>query len=58
MYNVNLKSYKDLRSDVDNMDWGYKDLKSYKVMVGFSRQRGLGLQGPEELQDHGGLQPM
>ena len=33
VYNVNLKSYKDLRSDVDNMDWGYKDLKSYKVKV-------------------------
>ena len=28
---VDLQSYEDLRSDMDNMDLGYKDLKSYKV---------------------------
>ena len=37
--NVDLKSYEDLRSDVDSVHLGYKYLKSCKVMVGFSRCR-------------------
>ena len=59
---MDLKSYEDLRNDMDNVDLGYKDMKSYKVKVDFnykdlkSYEDGIGREksgkrGPENVQE-------